>query len=195
MLLTNVTNCQFFLNDTAITISNSVKDLGVNLCPDLNWNNHIKINLGKSMRSFYYIKRTVPFSAPLKTKLSVYVACVQNILLYNSCVCNPNVILLKKWKNFPAALLTLRILPICYPIILNDLVLFSKLLQNQYDFNILIMFLYITHERVIGLAIQLCSRYQKFPRSPHGEAIFIGLRRTQTMFQERGSTCCRIHQL
>ena len=150
VLLTNVTNSQFFLNDTAITISNSVKDLGVNLCPDLNWNNHINNKLGKSMRSFYYIKRTVPFSAHVKTKLSVYVDCVQSIFLYNSCVWNPNVTLLKKMEkllkkaakwasgrdNYVAALLKLRILPICYQIILNDLVLLSKLLQNRYNFNI-----------------------------------------------------------
>ena len=99
VLLTNVTNSQFFLNDIAINISNSVKDLGVNLCPDLNWNHHINTKLGKSMRSFYYIERTVPFSAPVKTKLSVYVACVQSILLYNSCVWNPNVTLLKKMEK------------------------------------------------------------------------------------------------
>ena len=209
MLLTNVTNSQFFLNDTAITISNSVKYLGVNLYPDLNWNNHINNKLGKSMRSFCYIKRTVPFSAPVKTKISVYVACVQSILLYNSCVWNPKVTLPKKMEklhkkakklvfgrdNYVADLLTLRILPICYQNILNDLVLFSKLLQNRYDFNIFIKVSYFTHERVIGLAIQLCSSYRKSARSPHGEAIFIGLWRTQTMFQERGSTCCRIHQL
>ena len=36
--------------------------------------------------------------------------------------------------NYVAALLILRILPICYQIILNDFVLFSKLLQNRYDF-------------------------------------------------------------
>ena len=104
------------------------------------------------MRSFCYIKRTVPFSAPVKMKLSVYVACVQSVLLYNSCVWNPNVILLKKLEklhkkakkwvsgrdNYVAALLILLILPICYQIILNDLVLFSKLLQNRYDFNIFI---------------------------------------------------------
>ena len=36
VLLTNVKNSQFFLNDTAITISKSVEDLGVNLCPYLN---------------------------------------------------------------------------------------------------------------------------------------------------------------
>ena len=100
VLITNVTNSQFFYNDTAITISNSVKDLGVNSCPDLNWNNHINIKLGKSMRSFYYIKRTVPFSAPVKTKFSVYVACFQSILLYNSCAWNPNVTLLKKLEKF-----------------------------------------------------------------------------------------------
>ena len=52
VLLTNVTNSQFFLNDTAITISNSVKDLGVNLCPDLNWNNHINTKLGKTCGAF-----------------------------------------------------------------------------------------------------------------------------------------------
>ena len=80
------------------------------------------------MWSFHYIKRTVPFSAPIKTKLSVYVACVQSILLYNSCVWNPKMTLLKKMEkshkkavkwvsgrdNYVAALLTLRILPICY---------------------------------------------------------------------------------
>ena len=151
VLLTTVTNSQFFLNDTAITISNSVKDLGVNLCPDLNWKNHINTKLGKKMRSFYYIKRTFPFSAPVNTKLSVYVASVQSILLYNSYVWNPNVTLLKKLEklhkktvkwvsgrdNYVAAVLILRTLPICYQIILNDLVLFSKLLQNRYDFNIL----------------------------------------------------------
>ena len=80
VLLTNVTYSQFFLHDTAITISNSVKDLGVSLCPDLIWNNHINIKFSKSMRSFDYIKRTVPFSAPVKTNLSVYVACVESIL-------------------------------------------------------------------------------------------------------------------
>ena len=152
VLLTNVTNSQFFLIDTAITISNSVKDLGFNLCPDLNWNNHINIKLGKSMHSFYYIKRIVSFSIPVKTKLSVYVACVQSILLYNSCVWKPNVTLLKKieklhkkakkWvsgrDNYVAAFLILRILSICYQIILNDLVLFSKVLQKKYDFNIFI---------------------------------------------------------
>ena len=46
----------------------------------------------------------------------------------------------KKWVsgryNYVAALLILRILPICYQIILNDLVLFSKFLQNRYDFHI-----------------------------------------------------------
>ena len=46
-----------------------------------------------------------------------------------------------KWvsrrDNYVAALLTLRILAICYQIIPNDLVLFSKLLQNRYDFKIL----------------------------------------------------------
>ena len=45
-----------------------------------------------------------------------------------------------KWvsgrDNYVAAPLTLRILPICYQIILNDLVLFSKFLQNRYDFKI-----------------------------------------------------------
>ena len=48
----------------------------------------------------------------------------------------------KKWvsgrDNYVADLLILRFLPICYQNILNDLVLFSKLLQNRYDFNIFI---------------------------------------------------------
>ena len=39
-------------------------------------------------------------------------------------------------SGVPHILPILRILPICYQIILNDLVLFSKLLQNRYDFNI-----------------------------------------------------------
>ena len=97
--------------------------------------------------------------------------------------------------NYIAALLTLRILAICYQNILNDLVLFSNLLQNRYDFKILIQISFYYHERVIGPLIELCLRYRKSARSPHGEAINIGLWRTQTMFKERGSTCCRIHQL
>ena len=76
MLLIIVTNSQFCVYHTALTLSNSVNDLGVNIIPDLNLNNHINIKLGKSLLSFLYIKWTVPFSAPVKIKLYVYVACV-----------------------------------------------------------------------------------------------------------------------
>ena len=89
------------------------------------------------------------FSAPVKTKFNIYVACVKSILLYNSSIWYPAISDLHKmealqkrafkWvfgrRDYRDTLISVGSLPICYELLLSDLILFSKLLQGFYEFD------------------------------------------------------------
>ena len=139
-----------YLDVLSIDKVSTTNDLGVYFSKNLSWSNHINNKLANCNCSLFFVKRNVPFSAPVKTKFNIYVACVKSILLYNSSIWYPAISDLHKmealqkrafkWvfgrRDYRDSLISVGSLSICYELILSDLILFSKLLQGFYEFNI-----------------------------------------------------------
>ena len=124
-----------------------MKDLGVYFDRQLKWKFHIDFKLSTSNRQFFHIKRNVPFCVPMMIKFNVYRSYVLSILLFNSQIWSPSLMLLRKlgsfhrkdlkWVsglvNYIEALTRLDVLPICYLLIYYDHTYFFKLWNGYFD--------------------------------------------------------------
>ena len=75
------------------------KDLGLNICNNLNWSLHAKERCSKSMNALFSIKRNTSEKAPRQTKLSVCCGYIVPILTYGSQVPSYNKGDLKKLES------------------------------------------------------------------------------------------------
>ena len=128
----------------------SISDLGVVIKSDLTFDLHVKTKLSKAIRILYYLKRNIPFSAPVRSKLHMYISCIRSVLLFNSCIWSVSKTSIQKldqiqikavtWitgkKDYIPSLLQIDLLPVAFQIILTDLVMLMKLLQGLHEFDI-----------------------------------------------------------
>ena len=96
---------------------------------------------------FNFLKRNIPFSTYSLKKKQLYQSLILSILLYGSCVLSPSNSCMRKLENFQqkvlkwicsntdyvSALLQLDMLPLCFQMIKNDVVLLWKLHNNHID--------------------------------------------------------------
>ena len=73
-------NVNLYLDVLPIDKVSTIKDLGIFFSKKLSWSNHINNKLANCNRSLFFVKHNVRFSAPVKTKFNIYVACVKSIL-------------------------------------------------------------------------------------------------------------------
>ena len=73
-------NVNLYLDVLPIDKVSTIKDLGIYFSKKLSWSNHINNKLANCNRSLFFVKHNVRFSAPVKTKFNIYVACVKSIL-------------------------------------------------------------------------------------------------------------------
>jgi hypothetical protein len=136
---------------TPITPSSQVKDLGIIISANLNWEAHIRKRISLSSHSLLQLQRNIPNSTSRQTKLRIYKAYVLTALLYASSVWYPNskqLALLEsvqhratRWicrgtQSYTARLAELKLLPISLQLQLTDLLMFNKLLNGLYDLDI-----------------------------------------------------------
>ena len=166
-------NKNLYLDVLPIDKVSTIKDLGVYFSNSVYWSNHINIKLANCNRSLFFVKRNVPFSATVKTKFNIYVACVKSILLYNSSIWYPAISDLHKmeslqkrafkWvfgrRDYHDSLISVGSLPICYELILSDLILFSKLLQGFLNLIFPIMLRWLIRVRVCAQIVEWFFNY------------------------------------
>ena len=68
-------------------------DLGITISSNLKWNKHISTICTRAEKQLWLVIRTLSFRAPIKAKLSTYVAMIRSIIEYGSPVWSP------KWKH------------------------------------------------------------------------------------------------
>ena len=128
-----------------------VKYLGVHTSSNVSWWTHINIKIGKAKQVYHQIKRNIPYSAPIKTKLNLYNSSILSILLYGSEVYDADNTSFRKlerlqWKylkwacgslatSYSSILVYHHVLPICYRHQLKDLLFFNKLLNGEMDMD------------------------------------------------------------
>ena len=132
------------VNNQDITASNVVKDLGLLVSDDLKWMTHIIITLLSCNKSLHFIKRYFLFTVSQSTKLMFVNMCIKSIIFFASPVWFPSLCYIRKLEVFNQKCLKLVIgsmpckdqlfltktLPICYHLILNDVLLFYKMLHG-----------------------------------------------------------------
>ena len=65
-------------------------DLGIKIANSLKWNAHINELIIKCNKRLWFLKRTLGFNAPYKSKLHTYQTLIRSVLEYNTPVWNPS---------------------------------------------------------------------------------------------------------
>ena len=86
-------------NDTLSQVS-VITDLGLTIDSNLRWGSHSENRLHNALKSFFSIKRNVPASCPLSTKLTIYRSMVLSVLLSASLAWWPQRSYLVKFERF-----------------------------------------------------------------------------------------------
>ena len=73
------------LGDHIVPDSTTVKDLGLIVDNTLNWKSHITAKIKSCYNIFYSLRRVIPFSTPLATKVQV----IKAYILSSLCYCSP----------------------------------------------------------------------------------------------------------
>ena len=150
----------YSMDNTLLTRTKSVMDLGVKIHSLLRWNEHINDITKKAHQRLWLIIRTIGFQAPIKTKILAYTSLARSVLEYNTTVWSPgtkeNILRVESaqrnatnyFTNNPRRpsplhieyrerLLQCNLLPLSYRREFYDLILFIKSLRGMVAFNIL----------------------------------------------------------
>ena len=168
------------LHNELIPSCSYINDLGVTLQCNLKWDRHLKLQLNKSYKVLYFMKRSVPYTATSNLKLKLYRSCVLSILLYCSPVWFANISCMRwletlnkralNWVNgkhsYATNLALSCQLPICYMLILNDICFLWKVLHGKLDMSLPSDFSYdlcnYSSTRSASLALFKIRRSKKF---------------------------------
>ena len=137
--------CQCSLEQSRI-----VKDLGITMNDSLTWKEPVEFQTRKGKKVFHQIKRNTSNLQTVTAKLNLYKSTLIPILIYGSSCYMPSKFVMRhleksqekvsKWilpnLNCCKRLRSLNLLPLNYYIVLTDLLLPSKLVNNYYAFNI-----------------------------------------------------------
>ena len=133
----------YFLNNSAVQVSKSNRDLGVILSSDLSWSAHVHYITSKAYKMLGLIRRSFSSSIPVSTKKILYISLVRSHLLYCSVVWRPHlrkdILLIERVQrratkyilndfksNYRSRLVSLQLLPLSMTLELNDIIFFLK---------------------------------------------------------------------
>ena len=156
----NATEFLYSMDNTTLTRTNTIMDLGVNINNNLKWNTHIQSITSKANQRLWLIIRTLGYNAPLKSKTITYCTLSRSILEYNTVVWSPstkdNICMIesvqRKATNFltnnpcrpsrhhidyKERLLQCNLLPLSYRREIYDIIFFIKSIRGLVSFNIL----------------------------------------------------------
>ena len=138
------------LGQWSLEQSRSVEDLGITMNDSLTWKEHVELRTRKANKLFHQIKRNTSNLLTVTAKLNLYKGTLIPISIYGSNCYMPSKFDMRlleksqkrvsKWippsLNYCERLRSLNLLPLNYYIVLTDLLLLSKLVNNYYAFNI-----------------------------------------------------------
>ena len=124
--------------------SRTVEDLGITMNDSLTWKKHVELRTRKANKFFHHIKRNTSYLLMVSAKLNVYKSTLIPILIYGSKCYMPSKTDMRlfeksqekvlKWilpnLNYCERLRSLNLLPLNYYIVLTDLLLLLKLVNN-----------------------------------------------------------------
>ena len=132
---------------TKLDSSKVIKDLGIYVSHDLTWKTHIEERMKKANKVLYLLRRNIALQVRQEIKLGLYKSLILPVLLYGSACTNPNRgelqqlerfqkkvvkwILGQKVMPYPNQLRLLNILPLPMFMQLNDILLLSKLTEDD----------------------------------------------------------------
>ena len=125
------------------------KDLGVIICDNLNWSEHIKSRVSKAYTMFHMIRRNVSPRTSKGAKMNLYRGLLVPILTYGMQVSHANTNSLSalelfqarvtKWidhePDYKKRLHRLNLLPISLYIELHDILLLSRIVNDKYNYD------------------------------------------------------------
>ena len=138
------------IGDSELKAVNGMRYLGVLVSSNLSWSAHMETRIAKANGIFQMIRRSIASSTDTSVKLSLYRSLIVPILVYASPCWFPAQTDLKHWKMsrkesqsgflvttmiYNDQLLKLNILPISFYLELIDLLTFSSILNDQYNFD------------------------------------------------------------
>ena len=137
------------LGDHIVPDSTTVKDLGLIVDNTLNWKSHITAKIKSCYNIFYSLRRVIPFSTPLATKVQVIKAYILSSLCYLSPIWYPSRTELKsmdtllsrvtKWitvGSYSERLQKCFLMPISLYLEYLDLTFFNALLSGKQDIQV-----------------------------------------------------------
>ena len=86
----NGTEYLYRIDNTVLTRTSTIMDLGVKIHTLLRWNAHINSLISKANQRMWITIRTLGFEAPLKTKTTTYVALCRSLVEYNTVLWSPS---------------------------------------------------------------------------------------------------------
>ena len=116
----------------------------------LKWTDSVQMRVTKARRSFYSLKRKIPWQTPSEKKFNLYFSQVLFALLYGIPSWSPDITRLKIMENFQKQcfkwifgtktsyqqlLKNHSILPICHLIELRTLIFLTQLMNNKYQYD------------------------------------------------------------
>ena len=135
------------IENTAITASNTVKDLGLTINSNLSWSSHIELKVKSAYSIFYNLKRSMPPNTHWHTKFILFKSYILSTVSYASeiwCPSKTDLTRLEliqarvlKWafpgSNYKERLSKAKMLPISLEIQLRSLILLNRLLNGFYS--------------------------------------------------------------
>ena len=83
------TQTTYTMGENQLQNTDQMEDLGIILTSDLKWNGHIAKFKKKAEKTLWLILRTLSYQAPVKAKLTTYLAMTRSIIEYGSCMWSP----------------------------------------------------------------------------------------------------------
>ena len=148
-------SAQFLLGAEYLPFVNRIEDLGFIVSSSLSWKPHVESKLLKCNRIFGFLKRSIPFSVSSSRKFLLYKSLILPILLYVAPAWSPSLTMLHQlelfqykvlsWitncSSYVSGLQSLKMLPLCYCLIRDDIVFIWKLCNGAIDVHCNICFL------------------------------------------------------
>ena len=122
------------------------RDVGLFIDESLNWNEHVKVRIGKAAKTFFLVRSTMPIICT-QTKAHLYRSLITtSLLLASACweLRNTSFKIIEKFNrkvlkcicgnlDYKDALVQSNLLPPLYFKVLEDLLLFSNILEGRHD--------------------------------------------------------------
>ena len=134
-------SAQILLGAEYLPFVNQIEDLGSIVSSSLSWKPHVESKLLECNRIFGFLKHSIPFSVPSSRKFHLYKSLILPIFFYGAPAWSPSLTMLHqldlfqykvlRWitncSSYVSGLQSLKMLPVCYCLIRDDIVFLWKL--------------------------------------------------------------------